>query len=215
MQPKKRKSEKLAPRSPAVQEVMLPRNIPTWDMVWPLLQKAGFTFTNGHYCLPGVDPSKKRYVLDSHYFANHLRLRRFLCAYGIKEGGTFNFLNQDDRDRLSLWVRTAIVPRFWGLSQNDIPADVRLALPKKKMHPLFKSLGFKYHKDGLYYLPNEEVNRSCGLSLNGRKLDGEDGLLVFLARFGLPPSCKFNEIDDTQRSRLEYSISQRGGAETL
>lgn len=207
--PWKRLRKRLVRSSPShsISE-MLPRNIPTWNVIWPLLRKAGFTFTNGHYCLPDVNPPKEGFVLDTDYFANHLRLRRFLCAYGIKVGG-FE-LSEDDKDRLSLWVCTAIVPRFWGLSQNDIPGELRHALPRNRIHTLLMSLDFQYKQEGFYFLPDEDPN-----SDPGRKLDGEDGLLVFLARFGLPRSCNFNQIDDSQRCRLEYTISQTGEAETL
>ena len=183
---------------------LMPAKLPSFNDVQPLLKKAGFKFPNGRYILPGVDPSDDKFVQDRDYFDRVSRLRRYLCAYGIWETG-FEW-KEEEKACLSLWVRTAIVPGLWG--RDEVPNELRFFFTGSQLHGLFDKLGFQYTSDGSYYLPGVKPVVTGGISINGRKMMGEDGLLVYLARFGLPPSCTFQNLSKEERLHLEYHISQ-------
>lgn len=167
--------------------------------------KVGFKFHNGRISLPGVDPSKDKYVLDRDYFENGSRLRRYLCAYGT-DCKRYEW-SQEEEELLLLWVRTAIVPGLWGL-EGEVPQHLQQFLKQRRIHPFLMRLGFKWTNDGFYYLPGEKPRVIGGLSINGRKMLGDEGLLVYLARFGLPQACKFDMLTEDERIHFEYYISQ-------
>ncbi len=181
---------------------LLPAKLPSFNEVQPLLKRCGFKFPNGRFILPGVDPSTDEFEEDRDYFSSASRLRRYLCAYGLDCQG-FEW-SDAEYECLSLWIRTAIVPGLWF--EKRIPDECRVLL--RAVHGVLMKLGFTYKSDGTYYLPGVKPKIAAGLSMNGRMMLGENGLLVYLARFGLPENCTFGNLAIHERNRLEYHISQ-------
>jgi len=183
--------------------LIMPAEIPDTKDVRSLLGKVGFKFIKGKVALAGVDPSDDKYVLDRDYFENYSRLRRYLCAYGIESKG-FE-LTEAEKECLSLWVRTAIVPGLWGL-KAEVPQELRAFLRSNQVHSMLTRLGFKYNNEGFYFLPGEKQKVVDGLLVNGRRLfrddmRDDDGLMVYLARFGLPQTCTFKNLEKEERLR--------------
>jgi hypothetical protein len=190
----------------------MPAMIPDFHQeVFPLLAKVGLKCVRGKYFLQGVNPSDDGLVLDKDYFENVTRLRQYLCAYGIETQGFELSVHQ--QKTLMLWMSTAIVPGLRGL-KGEVKPELRTLLRGSQVHSMLMRLGFKYRAaDAYYFLPGEKPRVIGGLCMNGRKLirdelRNDDGLLMYLARFGLPQSCTFNKLTDDERLHLEYHISQ-------
>lgn len=196
---------------------IMPATMPDFGQeVLPLLKKVNLKYSNGKFFLPGVDPSDDNLVIDKDYFMNTTRLRQHLCAYGIECKG-FE-LKQKEETILLLWISTAIVPGLWGL-KGEIKQELRAFLTPGRVHSMLLSLGFVY-KDAYYFLPGEKPNVIGGICINGRKMirdevRGDDGLLLYLARFGLPRNCTFGNLTDEERLHLEYHISQYAKVDSL
>lgn len=209
---KARQESILASQSPASSIVSTTSTdewaLPLFTEIRPLLQKVGFKFQTNHDCLPNVDPSKEQFVLDRDYFMNATRMRTYLCAYGIdcKKWCVGYEWSEEQKELIAKWVRMAIVPAL--RHAKEIPVEARIPLKPTQLHRLLLKLGFRYKDSGEYYLPGVKPQVKHGISINGKQLKGENGMLVYLARFGLPPkTCKFENLTKEERLRLELHIS--------
>ena len=182
-------------------------SISPFKEVWALLQKVGFKYKRDFHCLPGVNPSDDKFVLDRDYFDLPTRLRKHLCAYGIDNCKGFEW-DKKQTECLNRWIRLANV--HLPNDNKEVPEAGRTQIKHSEAISLLTKLGFSYSSlSSAYYLPGEEPNIKCGLSLNGRKLEGKDGLLVYLARFGLPlKTCAFKKISDVERLQLELFLAE-------
>jgi hypothetical protein len=139
---------------------------------------------------------------------NATRMRTYLCAYGIdcKKWCVGYEWSDEQKELIAKWVRMAIVPAL--RHAREIPDEARIPLKSARLHGLLMKLGFGYRNSGEYYLPGVKPQVIHGISINGKQLKGENGMLVYLARFGLPPkTCKFENLTKEERLRLELYIS--------
>jgi hypothetical protein len=179
--------------------------VPSFGDVWPLLQTFGYYEQDNVYYKPGVNPSLNQEELteDRDYFTSVGHLRRYLCAYGL------DFQSSDlgqtavglrNMGKLQKWIRFAIVQ---GLHQSTIPPVGKVTLKPAHVCCLLKQIGFTCvgSESEVYLLPGESDNSK------GRQLSGEKGLEAYLARFGLPKTCHFNNISEAKRLQLEIYLT--------
>jgi hypothetical protein len=204
--------QKLIPHSPA-ESTTSPTNpwaLPIFSQVRSLFQQVGFKFQNNYDVFPNVDPSKKEFCLDRDYFMTATRMRIYLCAYGIDcENWCKGYeWTDDEKELIHKWVRMAIVPAL--RHAKEIPEEARKPVTPTELHRmLVTKLGFQYKSTGDYFLPGVKPLVTNRLWINGKPLQGENGMLVHLARFGLPHKTVEN-LNKVDRMRLELHISDRG-----
>jgi hypothetical protein len=178
--------------------------------IWPLLCRLGFRKDEkSHaYCRPKVHPSKDVFELDRDYFMSFKHLRKHLCAYGVEVDIFPSQLSHQELQRVEKWIRSAVfsdVDKI--LSRTMMERGGTLTEPQ--VCRLLQKIGFSYDSASQrYLLPGETVpgkNSAIPPHLcKGRELSGENGLAVYLARFGFPKECEFQGI--TQNERLELGL---------
>jgi hypothetical protein len=186
-----------------------PWALPIFSQVRPFLQNVGFKFPNNYVVFPNVDPSKKQFCLDRDYFGTTTRMRTYVCAYGIdcKNWCKGYEWSDDEKELIHKWVRMAIVPAL--RHAKEIPVVARKPVTPMELHRMLIKIGFLYRSTGDYYLPGVKPLVKNSLSINGKPLKGKNGMLVHLARFGLPPKTVEN-LNKVDRMRLELYISDCG-----
>lgn len=199
--PKKQKSEKKAPTK-VTAPVELPKqqprygykeieSIPEFNDVKEVLLKAGYTFVNGFYCMPGKDPLKDTQGL----FKSEEEFRAHLCVSGTIPVGSkmrARDMDPDQKSCLEAYVCYHRVAKLLGekklstvkmLQANDGGTSFVMSL-------LTKKLGWTWSQ-GKWSIPDIT-----------EKYDEEA-----LAKRGLPDECKLDCLEEKERIDLELYIS--------
>jgi hypothetical protein len=191
------------------QEIAEEFKVPSTREVLPILSKLGYKNVKTMYYRPTFSGKDKK-TLDEgvHYFSSASDLRRFLCKRGVEL--TYVAIDDDSKELLQKWVRYCICPAL--RNESFVPNEARTAL--SSAHNMLVKLGFQF-RNPYYYLPGATpINKTC-IALNGFEMDGPDGLWANLCRQGLPESCNFQNLTDSDRLRLELYLADCPKVDTL
>jgi len=192
---------------------------PNFNDVKATLEKAGYVFTvDGHYCRP-MEDGKTVPEDGRDRFDNERIFREHLCEYGVN--GDHSQWTEDERKSVATWVRHAIVKGFDG---EYLPQYDRLSL--NETWPLLQKLGFSYVKrkagscsEWIACPGVGGLGWKCSDNLPGQNifpgLDGNDGVLLHLAKHGLPENCHFEQLTEHVRLSLELFLSESDLLNTL
>lgn len=208
--PVKVESARDDPSDMSEQEIADEYRVPTTREVLPILRQLGYKTANSKYYRPGCSSKEKKNLQEGvHYFSSTGDLRRFLCQRGVEMRENVG-LADDLKDTLEKWVRYSICP---GLrNETEIPAESRK--PLGAIHKHLLELGFLL-RGITYFLPGAKPERKCHLYMNGFALEGPDGLVANLCRFGLPESSNFHNMTASERLRLDLYLADCPDVNTL
>ena len=191
------------------QELAEEYRVPTTREVLPILQLLGYKTAHSKFFRPGYSPKDRKNLEEGlHYFSSPSELRHFLCRRGVENHENVAF-PEDMKERLQLWVRYSISPAL--RKETYIPIEARK--PLGSVHIPLMKLGF-IEQGHIYYLPGSKPEKRYGLSLNGFELEGPDGMLANLCRYGLPETSNFQNMTDSERLILELFIADCPDVET-
>ncbi len=200
--PKKLESSRDDPSDVSEQEIAEEYRVPTTREVLPILRQLGYKTVNSKYYRPGCSSKEKKNLEEGvHYFSSTGDLRRFLCQRGVEMRENVG-LADDLKEKLEKWVRYSICP---GLrNETEIPIEARQ--PLRLIHKQLMELGF-LSRGFIYFLPGAKPECKCNLFMNGFALEGPDGLVANLCRFGLPESSNFQNMTASERLRLDLYLA--------
>jgi hypothetical protein len=181
----------------------------TFQDVKSPLETAGFVFRENLYCRPGMDPKRNSSaVLGQDYFTTEQDFRKNLCAYGLEDCKKWA---EDVCLNVSLWIRYSIAESL--RSETEI-LDSPIITGYRAWR-LLEQLGFRHVWALLgsdYYYPGVKEKDSV---LGTTKFDHEMKFYVYLTRFGLPATCRFDRISSKDRTKLERFLAEKGFVNTL
>jgi len=172
------------------------KKIPTFEDAKPFLERAGYTFRDGLYCLPGKDPlSNTQAVMGQDYFISEEDLRRYLCFHhkiplgnGLRPRGKSN---DKERPQLEAWVRYCRVAKLLGgRSIADAP---KLSAPGCR-YLLENKLGFDWSNG--WQIPGNDDGRV-----------DEASLKLQIGSRGLPQACDISKITEDELLGIEMFYS--------
>ena len=172
---------------------------------WALLMdRFGFTYVGGKYCLPGKEnrPHKDSSAVEGmNYFTRLEELRKHLCAYGLPELKKNKYLSEEEVYHLGQWVRYANVVGLGDARKID-PNDVGEINFREAWTMLLK-LGLKWSGTAYIY-PNADPSQPP------LRFERQQDFIVHLARFGIPhvDGIQQNEaLDSDERFMLDLHIA--------
>jgi hypothetical protein len=206
------------PATDQVQETGEELDVPTFSDVKPLLQKLGYTFPRGRYCLPSSSSSPPLSFATESDFRNHL------CQTHVQwEGFEFPKSKVEQVQGILLrYVRYSILSNLirgdeqaQDSSRSTRPSLIpELEMPVQRFTKWILALGFKYLTTGLYggyyALPGVTSPHFQKDGPHANVFLEKPGLWNYLARQGLPHNCDFDKLTDMQRLSLEQCIAQYG-----
>lgn len=187
-----------------------PEELLPLSKVTRILNKAGYKQSNnGMWSLPGAPTRKEERKIGVDCFNHAEELRKYLCAHHVVGHEKLTDLQ---KVALQRWVRYAIIPSLRG--KTSVPVEAYDS-PIKSLHVPLMDLGYTY-KGGLYYEPGEQPKSVGGLAVNGRDMDGAQGMWAHLARHGFPSEkCDFSKTTEAKRLQVELFIADCPHVNTL
>lgn len=182
------------------QEINKGFSVPDQSSALKLLKKLGYTTADKNFACPATLPANGG-TSEITRFRVVGDFRRHLCRHGVVWDG-IQELSEEKKEMLSKWIRYSICSDLRG--RSEIPEQARS--PYSSIHAPLLKLGFQF-LGGVYYFPKVTPKRIGGISMNGFRMDGEDGLHARLCRFGLPASCDLKGLSKTDLLRLQLFLT--------
>jgi hypothetical protein len=204
--------KKSSPATDQVRETREELDLPTFSDVKPLLQKLGYTFLPGRYCLPSTNANAEPPLS----FATESDFRNHLCQTHVQwEGFEFPKSQVEHVQGILLrYVRYSILSHVRRADGPTRPSFPQLNMPVRNFTKWILSLGFKYLTTtvygGYYALPGVTRRQFQKDGPHANVFLEKPGLWNYLARQGLPQNCNFDKLTDLQRLSLEQCIAQYG-----
>ena len=135
--------------------------VPSFQEIWPILEKIGFSKTSdGKFLLPKNTPGLQK-LQSVPTFQSYDGLRKFLCAFGIPcFQETSTRLIRDEPEQLHRWITFANVPVHSG---NSIERLAGITAPQNDAELLTLLSRFRFEQvDGNLYVPDYKKIRKAG-----------------------------------------------------
>ena len=180
--------------------VDVPR-FPSFDEVWPLLVKAGYSSCGPSiYRRPDHELADGR-LGDGTFYSPH-ELRRDLCAHGLED---CELWSDEERSRVTLWIVTAVVSdpcsggttdqpprRYEEWKERDLDAKLKQLLPKDSGGRYIVS----YNSGGAGDGPPPEL-----------RTFNDGAIREHVARFGLPHNELVESLSPYERYCVELNLT--------
>jgi len=181
--------------------------IPTFADVRPILKKMGYAFGKNFYGKPGTAGDN---VDNQSSFRTEQNFREHLCINGVV--GNVDLLSEDEIEIVRKWVRYTIVSFPPGT--HDLRDLEWEPISPVQVIRILKKFGIQMTSTE-YRLPGVSKEDSIpGVNLFYSE-NGEHGLLTYLARYGWPDQCIFDDDSAEEKLAVELYLTDAKDVDTL